>query len=229
MDEKDKLPAYSEIMTPPPAYNKNMALPDIPPAYDEIKFIRDNKEVIRDNAEIIKIKEELEQERRARERSERERVEERNIYQEREKLNQINTYNKVAAERALLRPLQPSEYDRLFNWSLTLLPSYYDYVKRQRLSNLLANLIENELRENKSENELKDKIYKLIGNKDATNSFKKLNTDPQAKVKKVKSRIKSRVKKVKPKAPNKKTKSRVKPQTKKVKSKASNKNSKTKS
>jgi hypothetical protein len=110
--------------------------------------------------------------------------------QEQENIRKINEYNNLAAERAVLRSTYPSVYDRLYNWSLTLLPDYYDYVKRQQLRDALSSLIKRELRMHSSETELEEKIKKLI-NEGKSKSTSKTRKSTKRKVSK-KTRPKSK-------------------------------------
>lgn len=197
----DVPPAYGEYkaaiapLDVPPAYGEHKAAivpPDMPPTYDEIKFIRDDEKLARTlhDEEIRLAREEKKRVEDELNRERTERMNERRKHEEQERLKDIETYNKLAAERALLRAVyQPSTYERIYNWSLSLLPNYYDYLKKQELSDTLAVLIEKELRANRSEQELKHKIQKLIRESEDVQLEKKtISTRSRPKSKKAKSR-----------------------------------------
>jgi hypothetical protein len=84
-----------------------------------------------------------------------------------------------------------SSYDRLFNWSLTLLPDYYDYLKRKQLRDALSKLIKRELTYNRSESDLEDKIRNLISDA-KIKSVKPKKSKSKSKSKSKKSKSKSR-------------------------------------
>jgi hypothetical protein len=126
----------------------------------------------------------LEEERRRNQEAEKER---KNKEYENE-LDKIREYNKLATDRALLRStynvgsyyLDP--YERIYNWSLTLLPDYYDYMTRQRLRESLSRLIKRELRYHSTESELEDKIRNLIRDAEfSSSSEKKPRSKPRSK------------------------------------------------
>jgi hypothetical protein len=105
-------------------------------------------------------------EQQAREREER-RVQEREERLERERNNSelvktIKEIGDIAKTRELLRSTYPLEYDRIYNWSLTLLPDYYDIDLRSSLRSALSRLIKRELLLNSSEYEIERKIRKTI-------------------------------------------------------------------
>lgn len=86
-------------------------------------------------------------------RIERERDEERN---KRKALEDIATY------ATLVRNTYPASFDRIYNWGLTLVPNYYDYETRRLLREQLSKLIKRELLLHSTENEVEDKIRRLI-------------------------------------------------------------------
>jgi hypothetical protein len=115
-------------------------------------------------------------------------------------IQKMRDYNTLATQRALLRStydvgsyyLDP--YERLYNWSLTLLPDYYDYMTRRRLRESLARLIKRELRFHSSESELEEKVRDLI--RSAEYSENRPKSRPKRRVKsKAKSKTKRKSKK----------------------------------
>lgn len=86
-------------------------------------------------------------------RAERERDEERN---KRQALENIANY------ATIVRHTYPASFDRIYNWGLTLVPNYYDYDTRQWLREQLSKLIKRELLLHSTENEVEDKIRRLI-------------------------------------------------------------------
>jgi hypothetical protein len=101
-------------------------------------------------------------EQQAREREER-RIHEQNERRANNELARtIKEIGDIAKTRELLRSTYPLEYDRIYNWSLTLLPDYYDIDLRSSLRSALSRLIKRELLLNSSEYELERKIRKTI-------------------------------------------------------------------
>ena len=144
--------------------NKMDVMPDWKAQDDKIQ--RHHAEAQRRNAEIKRNEEE--NKRRFAERALENEKRERQTEREQEYIRKMNNFNRLSAERASLRTYYPSTvyspvvYDRLYNWSLTLLPDYYDYVKRQQLRDALSTLIKRELRSNIPESELEENIKRLI-------------------------------------------------------------------
>lgn len=131
-----------------------------------------------------------------RERNERQRIEQEHAMAERNRkaednIRKIDEYNKLAAERAALRAAY-NPYDRLYNWSLTLLPDY-DYLTRRRLQDALSSLIRREIGLKSSEEELEEKIRRLIRSAELAKP-KQAKSNVKAKSK-PKSKAKSKPKK----------------------------------
>jgi hypothetical protein len=114
-------------------------------------------------------------------------------------IQKMRDYNTLAAQRALLRSTYNvgsyyiDPYERLYNWSLSILPDYYDYMTRQRLREALSRLIKRELRFHSTESELEEKIRDLIRTAEYSQSKERPKRRVKSKSKK-KSKRKSKKK-----------------------------------
>ena len=94
-------------------------------------------------------------------------------------------------------------YDRLYNWSLGYIPSYYSYSERKILENAIESLLKKELADNSDESLLKSVVKKFLDEKinkpsEATKSVARKQSKKRSKKSKKKS-----VKKSKKKSPKK--------------------------
>lgn len=157
-------PAYNPAVGPPtampPAYNPAVGPPDMPPAYNPavgpaMPHAYRPSAGLRDASRIRRLEEKAELERQKRELAEEKvrHAQDKAAIAERNK-NPIHVVKSLYGS--------PIIYDKLYNWGLDLIPSYYNNLEKKRLQTLLNNMISRELRKNESEDELKDKIKTLI-------------------------------------------------------------------
>lgn len=125
-------------------------------------------------------------------------------------------------EVVYVKEYNPIVYNRLYDWSLGYIPSYYTWDQRKRLEELLALLIRTELSNKYSSNRSKSELEQLI--KDA---IKKFNSEVDIKPKKATRKV-SRKPKSKKASKKPKSKKTSKPK-RKISKKTSKKTSKKKS
>jgi len=153
--------------------------------YEKTKRNDLEKKLQKEREERQNAEKKLQKEHEERQNAEKKYMEERHGHLETQRANK----EKAEALAAAQSPLRyPSANERILNWGISLLPSYYDYIRRQELRDSLAELIEKELRANRSEQELKNKIKQLI--KSAAPATKK-KSKAKAKQKPKKTKQKS--------------------------------------
>jgi hypothetical protein len=87
-----------------------------------------------------------------------------------DEINRLRTQEELILARAqnrLLanaRPYYISDYDRLYNWALAILPDYYTEYQRRQMQNVLERLIKNELQARTPSSRLEDLIRYTINN-----------------------------------------------------------------
>lgn len=148
--------------------------------------------------------------------------EQQKLQQEQQKLQQEQQKFQQEQQRQKMQPVQmervysysPILYNRLYDWSLGYIPSYYTYEQRKRLEDLLAVLIRSELSNKYSVNRSKYELEQII-----RDNIKKFNADIPV-VKKTPRKVSKKPVKKSSKKPSKTKK------TSKSKKKASKKPSK---
>ena len=76
-------------------------------------------------------------------------------------INRLEDSRRLEAERQALRKYYSEPYDRLINWSLSLMPDYYTYLKKKELRDAINNLVLNHIKHN-TESQIEDMIRKLL-------------------------------------------------------------------